>query len=162
MRFSASIVSCVWRDVCLVCCACFRPTEVPRSSITLLDDLGCGEYGLVKRGLYTSGIVPEFEVAVKMLQPMPTDSDRSLLLREAALTSQFDHPNVIALIGVVTIGDPIMMVLQYCAEGSLRVGAPYLEVLKGNIAIYRSIYRSEYVPLYCVFLFFTFIYMCAF
>lgn len=97
-----------------------RPTELKRNSIILLDELGAGEYGLVRKGLYSSGVVPEFEVAVKMLMPMPTADDRRQLLREAALTGQFQHPNVISLIGVVTVGDPIIMVLQYCAQGSLK------------------------------------------
>lgn len=36
------------------------------------------------------------------------------------MTAQFDHPNVIKLVGVVTVGTPTLMVLQYCAQGSLK------------------------------------------
>ena len=33
--------------------------------------------------------------------------------------AQFSHPNVVSLIGVVTTGDPVMVVLQFCEHGSL-------------------------------------------
>ena len=42
------------------------------------------------------------------------------MLREAALMAQFDHAHVVRLIGVVTIGDPLLVVLEYCEYGSLK------------------------------------------
>ncbi|MFY7895470.1 MAG: protein kinase, partial [Phycisphaerales bacterium] len=41
-------------------------------------------------------------------------------MREAAMVAQFQHPNVIALVGVCTAGAPAMLVMQYCEHGSLR------------------------------------------
>lgn len=37
-----------------------------------------------------------------------------------AITAQFQHVNVIALVGVVTVGEPFMIVLDFCAKGSLK------------------------------------------
>ena len=39
--------------------------------------------------------------------------DREELLREAAIMAQFVHPSVIRLVGVVTTGEPLMIVLEY-------------------------------------------------
>lgn len=40
-------------------------------------------------------------------------------MREAAITAQFDHVNVLGLIGVVTAGEPSLLVLQFCDKGAL-------------------------------------------
>lgn len=37
---------------------------------------------------------------------------------------QLDHPNVVKLVGVVTVGEPLLVVLEYCEKGSLK---SYLE-----------------------------------
>jgi len=50
------------------------------------------------------------------------------LLGEAMVTAQFDHRNLIKLIGVVTTGNPIMLVLQLAEKGSLH------SALQGNHA----------------------------
>ena len=63
--------------------------------------------------------IPEFEVAVKELTGNATLSAREDLLKEALITAQFDHPNVISLVGVVTAGSPMYCVLRYSAHGSL-------------------------------------------
>jgi hypothetical protein len=34
--------------------------------------------------------------------------------------AQFKHPNIVALIGVVTVGDPMMIVLEYMEHGSMQ------------------------------------------
>ncbi len=39
--------------------------------------------------------------------------DREELLREAAIMAQFVHPNVIRLVGVVTVDESLMIVLEY-------------------------------------------------
>ena len=45
---------------------------------------------------------------------------RESLLSEASLMAQFDNDNVVRLIGVVTVGDPMLVVLEYCELGSLE------------------------------------------
>jgi hypothetical protein len=51
-----------------------------------------------------------YNVAVKSLKKQSTDEDRAALLEEASLTAQFDHVNVIHLVGVVTAGSPMLLV----------------------------------------------------
>lgn len=44
--------------------------EIDRADVTLLEVLGEGAFGLVRRGLYNDGKVGVREVAVKMLKGM--------------------------------------------------------------------------------------------
>ena len=48
------------------------------------------------------------DVAVKMLKSAATEGDRVSFLQEAAIMGQFRHPNnIVTLMGVVTIGNPV-------------------------------------------------------
>jgi serine/threonine protein kinase len=99
------------------------PREIQRKHTRLLEVIGQGEFASVHKGLLnekpTTGI-PEFTVAVKVLRNEPTEREMKDFMREAAMVAQFQHPNVIALVGVCTAGSPAMLVMQYCEHGSLR------------------------------------------
>ena len=70
------------------------------SSVTIMDIIGEGEFGLVCKGECRIG--DEFvEVAVKRAKEDDTETDTTKLLQEAAILGQFHHKNVIKLIGVV-------------------------------------------------------------
>lgn len=99
-----------------------KPPELDRSRITVLENLGFGAFGIVKKALYEppDRSVPEHQVALKLLHEDATEDEEIDFAREAIVTAQFDHPNVIKLVGVVTIGSPTMIVLQFCAQGSLK------------------------------------------
>ena len=47
------------------------------------------------------------EVAVKMLKEKANQTEKVRFLQEAAINGQFRHPNVIKLMGVATIGEPV-------------------------------------------------------
>ncbi len=51
-------------------------------------------------------------------------SDKTELLEEAAVMAQFAHPNVVQLVGVVTLGEPVLVILEYMEYGALK---SYLE-----------------------------------
>ena len=98
------------------------PAELKRSGVRLINEIGSGEFGLVWKGMYLAprtSISHELHVAIKELRNDPSAHEREELMREAAVTAQFDHPNVIGLIGVVTAGEPALLVLQFCDKGSL-------------------------------------------
>ena len=121
------------------------PEELPRASVVLISELGHGEFGTVHKGLYTppkrsthttvaevlasrgsnalSNNVHhasfEYPVAVKALREEPSAQARQDFMREAAITAQFEHPNVVGLIGVVTKSEPSLLVLQFCEKGAL-------------------------------------------
>eukprot|EP00041_Stephanoeca_diplocostata_P039441 m.1625628 g.1625628 ORF g.1625628 m.1625628 type:complete len:2691 (-) comp25395_c0_seq1:2497-10569(-) len=97
------------------------PKELKRTNITMLEKLGSGAFGDVNKGLYNPEMpgVPEFAVAIKVLKENPTREERDELMKEATVSAQFDHDNVVMCIGVVTSGNPAMLVLQLCDKGSL-------------------------------------------
>lgn len=85
--------------------------------------LGEGEFGVVRKAQFHPPAIakyPAFLVAVKALKMDSTDAQVKELLREAAITAQFNHENVMSLIGVVTTGRPVLLVLRLCDKGSLR------------------------------------------
>ena len=46
-------------------------------------------------------------MAVKQLQPGAAEEEKVKFLQEAAINGQFRHPNVVQLMGVVTVGEPV-------------------------------------------------------
>ena len=72
----------------------------------ITEHLGSGQFGTVNKGIWQSpaGAV---EVAVKTLQSSASQEDRVKFLQEAAINGQFRHPNVVKLLGVVTVGEPV-------------------------------------------------------
>ncbi len=49
------------------------------------------------------------DVAVKMLRPEASEFDEVRFLQEAAINGQFKHPNIVTLLGVVTVGMPVSL-----------------------------------------------------
>jgi serine/threonine protein kinase len=98
-----------------------KPREINRDSLKIVAVLGKGNFGEVSKGyLQESRHIPSYLVAVKILHSLEaTHVEKNGLLEEAALMAQFSHPHVVQLIGVMTAGDPIMVVLEYCEFGSL-------------------------------------------
>jgi serine/threonine protein kinase len=95
------------------------PRELKRATVKVLDVLGEGQFGTVNKGLLEENDRAPFLVAIKALKGDYSETDKMELLSEAALTAQFQHDNVIRLVGVVTSGAPILVVLEFCEHGSL-------------------------------------------
>ena len=64
------------------------------------ERLGSGEFGDVVKG-YWKSVDYSVEVALKTLSGGQGQEGRRKLLQEAAIMSQFRHPNVVKLYGVV-------------------------------------------------------------
>lgn len=73
----------------------------------ITDKLGSGEFGEVNKGVWTKIRGSSVEVAVKTLRSNAAEGDRVSFLQEAAIMGQFRHPNIVTLMGVVTIGNPV-------------------------------------------------------
>ena len=106
------------------------PRELGRSTVKIVEMLGKGSFGEVYKGLYTERRgTPGYLVAVKaMVNAADQAANRIQLLSEASLMVQFDHENVVKLIGVVTSGDPMLIILEYCEAGALETVLRSLEL----------------------------------
>ncbi|XP_067658531.1 ephrin type-B receptor 1-B-like isoform X1 [Haliotis asinina] len=93
--------------------------EIDASHITIESVIGGGEFGDVCKGKLRVPGRMEMSVAIKTLKPGATEKNRLDFLTEASIMGQFDDPNVIFLEGVVTKSNPIMIVTEYMANGSL-------------------------------------------
>lgn len=81
-----------------------------------------GAFGLVKLGEYKSTNCIQ-QVAVKLLKKRGSQEidseDRIIFYQEAAIMSQFDHPNVVSIYGVTVDNAMPYMVLEYMGRGNL-------------------------------------------
>ena len=72
--------------------------------------LGSGAFGTVYRGVWLhkegeeSEQLVEEEVAVKTMEGGASEGDRIKFLQEAAIMGQFNHPNIIRLLGTTFEG----------------------------------------------------------
>ena len=72
----------------------------------LFDQLGSGQFGNVVKGVWLlSG--GSKDVAVKILKEGSSEEDKVKFIQEAAINGQFWHPNIVKLMGVVTVGEPV-------------------------------------------------------
>ena len=97
------------------------PRELKRGDITIGAVLGNGAFGQVCKATLdeskAAGGVPEYLVAVKMAHSKTAHDE---LIREGAIMAQCpSHPNLVSLIGVVTSGEPLLLVVQFCEGGEL-------------------------------------------
>ena len=73
-----------------------------------MEKLGSGEFGDVCKALWSiSGATKA--MAIKTLKPGSSEGDQIRFLQEAAIMGQFNHPFVLKLYGVVTVGDPVSL-----------------------------------------------------
>jgi serine/threonine protein kinase len=91
-----------------VCCCGHRET----------GHLGSGEFGTVNRGVWLDG-ARSVDVAIKKLKDDCCEEEAVRFLQEAAIMGQFRHPNIVQLLGVVTIVKPVGV--SYCSLHSMNL-----------------------------------------
>lgn len=97
--------------------------EIARDSIKLVKKLGAGQFGEVWMGYYKNST----KVAVKTLKP-GTMSVQAFL-EEANLMKTLQHDRLVRLYAVVTKNEPIYIITEFMANGSLL---DYLKTPEGN------------------------------
>lgn len=101
---------------------CLEKLEYPRNNIIYLKDLGQGAFGRVFQAKAPGLIAGEdfTLVAVKMLKDEASQDLQLDFEREAMLLAEFDHPNIVKLLGVCALGRPMCLLFEYMAKGDLN------------------------------------------
>lgn len=87
--------------------------EIERDDLQFLRELGGGNFGKVYYGLYKG----HTEVAIKTLKPGTMSAQA--FLEEAAIMRHCRHDKLVPLYGVCSQGEPLLIVTEYMANGSL-------------------------------------------
>ncbi|XP_037953857.1 tyrosine-protein kinase transmembrane receptor Ror2 [Teleopsis dalmanni] len=105
--------------------------EYPRGDIVYVRSLGQGAFGRVFQAK-APGLVPgndDLLVAVKMLKDDASDQMQMDFEREACLLAEFDHSNIVKLLGVCALGRPMCLLFEFMSPGDLseflRSCSPY-------------------------------------
>jgi serine/threonine protein kinase len=104
-----------------------KPRELKRSSVVLLEQVGKGAFGAVWKAMLDESSItgrPEYHVAAKTTlhqgAPSVLSAANEDLTTEALVMAQLaGHKNLVSIIGVVTSGHPLILVLAYCDHGSV-------------------------------------------
>jgi hypothetical protein len=99
------------------------PREIPRQCIIKSEKIGEGAFGEVFKGVldeHKHGGVPGYLVACKSVIDSTGEGAKDLL-QEATIMAQVGfHYNLVSLIGVVTSGTPLVLIMALCEHGSLK------------------------------------------
>ncbi|KAM7344842.1 neurospecific receptor kinase isoform 2-T3 [Cochliomyia hominivorax] len=96
--------------------------EYPRENVVYVRSLGQGAFGRVFQAK-APGLVPGYDdlmVAVKMLKDDASDQMQMDFEREACLLAEFDHPNIVKLLGVCALGRPMCLLFEFMSPGDLN------------------------------------------
>ncbi|XP_060783109.1 insulin receptor a isoform X1 [Neoarius graeffei] len=96
--------------------------EVAREKITLLRELGQGSFGMVYEGVARDVVKGEAQtrVAVKTVNEAASLRERIEFLNEASVMKAFSCHHVVRLLGVVSKGQPTLVVMELMTHGDLK------------------------------------------
>ncbi|KAG5276137.1 hypothetical protein AALO_G00128270 [Alosa alosa] len=96
--------------------------EVPREKITVLRELGQGSFGMVYEGIAKDIVKgePDTRVAVKTVNESASLRERIEFLNEASVMKAFSCHHVVRLLGVVSKGQPTLVVMELMTHGDLK------------------------------------------
>ncbi|CAH1796561.1 unnamed protein product [Owenia fusiformis] len=96
--------------------------EVLREKINITRELGQGSFGMVYEGV-AKDIVPgqgSVKVAIKTVNENATIRDRVEFLNEASVMKAFNCNHVVRLLGVVSKGQPTLVIMELMGKGDLK------------------------------------------
>uniref|UniRef100_A0A673Z0D1 Tyrosine-protein kinase receptor n=1 Tax=Salmo trutta TaxID=8032 RepID=A0A673Z0D1_SALTR len=96
--------------------------EVLREKITMNRELGQGSFGMVYEGV-AKGVVkdePETCVAIKTVNESASMRERIEFLNEASVMKEFSCHHVVRLLGVVSQGQPTLVIMELMTKGDLK------------------------------------------
>jgi serine/threonine protein kinase len=111
-----------------------KPRELKRSNVVLLEQVGQGAFGAVWKAMLdessTTGS-PEYQVAAKTVRGDSAEGRVDLTTEAVVMAQLAGHRNLVSIIGVVTSGNPLILVLSYCDHGSM-LGHLKKKIAAGN------------------------------
>lgn len=96
--------------------------EYPRNNIIYIKDLGQGAFGRVFQAR-APGLMSGEEFTVVAVKMLKDDASQDLQVdfeREAMLLAEFDHPNIVKLLGVCALGRPMCLLFEFMDRGDLN------------------------------------------
>ncbi|KAM8974756.1 insulin-like growth factor 1 receptor [Pelodytes ibericus] len=96
--------------------------EVPREKITMSRELGQGSFGMVYEGIAKGAVKDESEtrVAIKTVNEAASMRERIEFLNEASVMKEFNCHHVVRLLGVVSQGQPTLVIMELMTRGDLK------------------------------------------
>uniref|UniRef100_A0A8C1T6C0 Tyrosine-protein kinase receptor n=1 Tax=Cyprinus carpio TaxID=7962 RepID=A0A8C1T6C0_CYPCA len=96
--------------------------EVPREKISVMRELGQGSFGMVYEGIAKDIVKgePDTRVAVKTVNESASLRERIEFLNEASVMKAFNCHHVVRLLGVVSKGQPSLVVMELMTHGDLK------------------------------------------
>uniref|UniRef100_A0A6Q2XE85 Tyrosine-protein kinase receptor n=1 Tax=Esox lucius TaxID=8010 RepID=A0A6Q2XE85_ESOLU len=96
--------------------------EVAREKITMHKELGQGSFGMVYEGLAKGVVKDEAEthVAIKTVNESASMRERIEFLNEASVMKEFNCHHVVRLLGVVSQGQPTLVIMELMTRGDLK------------------------------------------
>uniref|UniRef100_A0A8C2GSZ4 Insulin-like growth factor 1 receptor n=1 Tax=Cyprinus carpio TaxID=7962 RepID=A0A8C2GSZ4_CYPCA len=130
--------------------------EVAREKITMCRELGQGSFGMVYEGI-AKGVVkdePETRVAIKTVNESASMRERIEFLNEASVMKEFNCHHVVRLLGVVSQGQPTLVIMELMTRGDLK---SYLRSLRSKEVQKHAIFNYTY---YLEFFLYDALFMC--
>ncbi|XP_054999430.1 insulin-like growth factor 1 receptor [Sorex araneus] len=96
--------------------------EVAREKITMNRELGQGSFGMVYEGVAKGVVKDEAEtrVAIKTVNEAASMRERIEFLNEASVMKEFNCHHVVRLLGVVSQGQPTLVIMELMTRGDLK------------------------------------------
>lgn len=97
--------------------------EIPRDKIIQMNELGQGSFGMVYEGIVVNLerlMAERVRCAIKTVNENATDRERINFLKEAAVMKAFDTHHVVRLLGVVSRGQPVLVIMELMVNGDLK------------------------------------------
>ncbi|XP_045112632.1 discoidin domain-containing receptor 2-like isoform X4 [Portunus trituberculatus] len=97
-----------------------RAKEIPRLAITLLQQIGEGQFGEVHLGEVQDEDGEKQMVVVKTLRLEASHSVRCDFEREVEILAGLRDPNIVQVVGVCSREEPLCMLVEYLEHGDLN------------------------------------------
>ncbi|KAK8752236.1 hypothetical protein OTU49_012649 [Cherax quadricarinatus] len=97
-----------------------KAREIPRMAITLLQQIGEGQFGEVHLGEVEDEDGEKQMVAVKTLRLEASHAVRCDFEREVEILARLRDPNIVQVVGVCSREEPLCMLVEYMQHGDLN------------------------------------------